>query len=85
MDWIRRGCSSDVRGSGQMSRQSIATRKYEAAKGIISKSFTLPRSLVDEYKQACERAGVSMTGQLKKMMTDFIAQHPAPEEPEQEN
>lgn len=65
-----------------MSRQSIATRKYEESKGIIAKSYKLPRSVADEFKDACERAGVSMSGQLQKMMQDFIALHPAPEDAE---
>lgn len=63
-----------------MSKQSIATRKYEASKGIIAKSYKLPRSLAEAFKEACERAGVSQSGQIQKMMRDFIAEHPKPED-----
>lgn len=43
--------------------------------GLISKSYKLKKDLVDEFKEACDRAGVSQAGQLSKMMSEFIKQN----------
>lgn len=55
-----------------MSTQSKATRKYEAKVGLISKSYKLKREVIDLFAEACKSAGVSQSGQLTKMMMDFI-------------
>ena len=57
---------------GKPTAQSVATRKYEAKAGWVSKSYKLKRETVDAYAEACKRAGVSAAGQLTKMMTEFI-------------
>ncbi len=51
--------------------QTIATRKYEKKAGWISKSYKLKKEVVEEYADACSRAGVSQAGQLMKMMKEF--------------
>lgn len=56
------------------SKQSIATRKYEEKAGWMSKSYKLKREVVEQFAQACQKAGVSQAGQLSKMMSDFIEQ-----------
>ena len=55
-----------------MSTQSKATRKYEEKVGLISKSYKLKREVIDLFAEACKNAGVSQSGQLTKMMMDFI-------------
>nr|DAY18888.1 MAG TPA: transcriptional repressor [Caudoviricetes sp.] len=55
-----------------MSIQSIATRKYEAKIGLISKSYKLKREVVEAFAEACNKVGVSQASQLTKMMTEFI-------------
>ncbi len=52
--------------------QTIATRKYEAAHGWISKSYKMKREIVESFAEACKAAGVSQAGQLMKMMQEFI-------------
>lgn len=57
---------------GNPSKQSIATRKYEAKAGWMSKSYKMKRETVEAFAEACNKAGVSRAGQLMKMMNEFI-------------
>lgn len=57
---------------GSPTPQTIATRKYEEKAGWMSKSYKLKRETVEEYAEACKKAGVSAAGQLTKMMNEFI-------------
>ena len=52
--------------------QTKATDKWQKKVGIISKSFKLKKELTDEFKEACETAGVSQAAQISKMMREFI-------------
>ena len=52
--------------------QTKATDKWQKKVGIISKSFKLKKELTDEFKEACEKAGVSQAAQIYKMMREFI-------------
>ena len=40
--------------------------------GLISKSYKLKRDLVEQFAEACDKAGVSQAAQLTKMMKEFI-------------
>lgn len=60
---------------GNPKPQTIATRKYEKKAGWISKSYKLKKQIVDEFAEACDRAGVSQASQLTKMMNEFIEQN----------
>lgn len=57
---------------GNPSKQSIATRKYEAKAGWMSKSYKMKRETVEAFAEACNKAGVSQAGQLMKMINEFI-------------
>lgn len=57
---------------GSPKPQTVATRKYEAKTGWISKSYKLKRETVEEFAKACEKAGVSQAGQLTELMKEFI-------------
>lgn len=46
--------------------------KWNAKAGYISKSYKLKRDLVEQFAEACNKAGVSQAGQLSKMMKEFI-------------
>lgn len=46
--------------------------KWNKKAGYISKSFKLKQDVVEAYIAACNKAGVSLAGQLTKMMQDFI-------------
>lgn len=39
--------------------------------GYISKSYKLKREVVEDFKKACDRAGVSQASQITKMMKEF--------------
>lgn len=59
---------------GNPSPQTIATEKYAAKAGWMSKSYKLKKEVVEEFAKVCEEAGVSQAGQLMKMMREFIEQ-----------
>ena len=59
---------------GKPNTQTKATDKYQKKAGIIAKTFKLKKEVIEAYKEACEKAGVSQAGQLTKMMNDFIEQ-----------
>lgn len=46
--------------------------KWDAKAGVMSKTYKLKRELVNQFANACEKAGVSQSGQLMKMMQEFI-------------
>lgn len=64
---------------GRPKPQTIATKKYEAKAGWVSKSYKLKKELVDEFALACEKAGTSQAAQLSLMMKEFIKEVKASE------
>lgn len=65
---------------GNPKPQTIATQKYEKKAGWVSKSYKLKRELVEQFADACRRAGVSQAGQIADMMKDFIEKTNSQEE-----
>lgn len=61
---------------GNPTAQTKASEKFQKKAGYIVKGFKLKKDLVDEYERACERAGVNRTAQIRKMMEEFIKEHP---------
>lgn len=59
--------------------QTKATDKYQQKIGLIAKSFKIKKELADEFKAACEKAGVGQAATITKLMKQFI------EEVEQQN
>ena len=57
---------------GNPSAQTIASEKYQKKAGYIAKTYKLKRDVVEEFDQACEKAGISKSSQITKMMQDFI-------------
>ena len=57
--------------TGNPKPQTVASKKYQDKVGWISKSYKLKKEVVELYADACEKAGVSQTGQLMKMMKEF--------------
>lgn len=57
---------------GNPKPQTIATGKYEAKIGMMSKSYKLKREVVEGFAKACETAGTSQAAQLTKMMKAFM-------------
>lgn len=56
-------------GDGKKARPQ---EKWDKKNGYISKSFRMYRKTADEFKAACEKAGISQSGQVVKMMQEFI-------------
>ena len=52
--------------------QTKATRKYEEKRGIIPKTYKMPRALADEFKAVCDSLGVGQAETIRKLMTEFI-------------
>lgn len=61
---------------GNPKAQTKASDKYQKKVGYMVKGFKLKRELVEQYEQACERAGVNQTAQIRKLMEQFINEHP---------
>lgn len=40
--------------------------------GLVSKSYKLKKSIVDDFDEACKQRGVSKKSQIEKMMVEFI-------------
>lgn len=59
--------------------QTKATKKYQAKMGLIRKSFTTHQTTANQFKKACEIAGVSQNAALDGFMKEFIAKY-LPEE-----
>ena len=57
---------------GSPKPQTVATKKYEAKVGLMAKTYKLKRELVEQFAEACEKAGTSQAAQLTKMMKEFI-------------
>jgi len=57
---------------GKPSAQTIATEKYTKKVGIVAKTYKLKKELVDEFAEACDKAGTSQAAQLSKMMKQFV-------------
>lgn len=60
---------------GSPKPQSVATRKYEQKTGWMSKSYKLKKEIVEQFAEACQKAGVSQAGQISEMMKEFIKQN----------
>ncbi len=48
---------------------------WSAKNGYISKSYKLKKDVVEEFKEACDRVGVSQASQLTKLMKEFSEKH----------
>ncbi len=58
--------------AGSPKPQTVASEKYQKKAGWIAKSFKLKKNLVEQFAEACEKAGVSQAGQISEMMKAFI-------------
>ena len=58
--------------AGSPKPQTVASEKYQKKAGWIAKSFKLKKDLVEQFADACEKAGVSQARQISEMMKAFI-------------
>ena len=52
-----------------------AAARYQKKKGMISKSYKLPRMVVEEFAEACEEMELSQAKVLTKYMLYYIKRH----------
>lgn len=73
--------------AGNPKPQTIASEKWARKVGYKAASFKLKADLVQEFKQACSRNGVSQASVLSAFMKEYIAQstQKVPDEPSLEN
>lgn len=57
---------------GNPNKQTIASEKYQKKAGYMVKSFKLKRDVVEQFEDACKKAGTSQAAQITKMMKEFI-------------
>jgi hypothetical protein len=55
-----------------MLSEKRAQDRWNEKNGYISKSFKMYRSLAEEFKQACDSAGVSQAEAIQRLMREFI-------------
>ncbi len=60
---------------GEPNPQTVATDKYQKKAGYMTKGFKLKREIVEQFEEACKKAGVSQASQVTKMMREFIEQN----------
>ena len=54
------------------SKQTLRNKRYQDKAGWMSKSYKLKRKTVEAISQAGEIKGVSLAGQRRRMMLQFI-------------
>lgn len=47
-------------------------KKIQKNAGIISKSYDLKKSLVEDFKKACDKKNTTQTAEIRKFIEDFI-------------
>jgi len=52
-----------------------ATARYQKKKGLISKSYKLPRTVVEEFAETCEEMEQSQAKVLTKYMIYYTKRH----------
>lgn len=57
---------------GNPNPQTVATDKYQKKAGYMTKGFKLKREIVEQFEEACGKAGVSQASQITEMMKEFI-------------
>ncbi len=60
---------------GNPSKQTIASEKYQKKAGYMTKGFKLKRDIVEQFEEACERAGKSQAEVIREFMEKFIQQN----------
>lgn len=56
---------------GSPNKQTIASEKYQKKAGYMVKSFKLKRDVVEQFEDACKKAGISQAAQITKMMNGY--------------
>lgn len=54
-----------------MASRSEVVEKYKKKAGWLSKSYTLKKDIVEAFKEACEKNGVSQASMLSAYMVEY--------------
>ena len=54
-----------------MTSRSEIVKKYKKKAGWLSKSYTLKKDIVEAFKEACEKNGVSQASVLSAYMVEY--------------
>ena len=54
-----------------MTTRTEVVERYKKKAGWLSKSYTLKRDIVESFKEACERQGVSQASVLSAYMVEY--------------
>ena len=46
--------------------------KWDEKAGLVPKTYKINKKVAEEFKEACEEAGVAMGTQLTKLMKQFV-------------
>lgn len=57
---------------GNPTAQTKASEKYQKKVGMVAKAFKLNGDLANDFKAACEKAGVSQASVISGFMEEFI-------------
>lgn len=60
---------------GNPNSQTRASEKYQKKAGYKVKGFKLKGDVADRFASACERAGISQSAAITKLMEQFISEH----------
>ncbi len=60
---------------GNPSKQTIASEKYQKKAGYMTKGFKLKRDIVEQFKEACDRAGKPQAEVIREFMEEFVQQN----------
>ncbi len=55
-----------------MEKNQRPQEKWNEKHKYITRGYRMYKDTADEFKAACEKAGVSQSGQIVKMMKEFI-------------
>ncbi len=60
--------------TGQPSKQTVASKKYQNKVGLISKSYKLRKELTEAFADACAKRNVSAAAAISDFMEWFITE-----------
>lgn len=60
--------------AGKPNAQTIASAKYQAKAGYMSKSFKLKKDVVEQFMAACEKNGDSQASVITEFMNKYISE-----------
>ncbi len=60
---------------GNPSKQTVASEKYQKKAGYMTKGFKLKRDIVEQFEDACDRAGRPQAEVIREFMEEFVQQN----------